>query len=340
MIDKEICFIDPNRNDKFSSLKGLDLQELIIQIERFYLMYRKTLNLPEEVTFGMEIEYEGVFKYLIDKYIERNDIIKYWTSDKDRSLMIGGEIISPKMHDTPQTWEQLQVVCKFLKRVNAVTTKNAGGHIHMGAHILGDSIDNWRNFLKLYIAYESVLFRFLYGDKISARKKLFKYARPISDELLRTISCTNTAKTVSEIKYYIPKGKYQAINFNYTDFYEISEKNKNTIEFREPNATVEEIIWQNNVNALSKMMLSSKSSTFDIDFIDYKLSDERVSSSKDFFMYNEVCLKNALEFVDIIFDNNLDKVYFLRQYIKGFADSNGLKEAINSTNFINRRRIR
>ena len=35
--------------------------------------------------------------------------------------------------------------------------------------------------------------------------------------------------------------------------------------------------------------------------------------------YNEtINLKQALEFCDLIFTNNLDKVYFLKQYLKSF----------------------
>lgn len=37
-------------------------------------------------------------------------------------------------------------------------------------------------------------------------------------------------------------------------------------------------------------------------------------------MYNRINLPLALELVDMIFDNNLDKVYFLRQYLKNYQE--------------------
>ena len=58
-------------NDDFSSLRGLDLQELITYIENYYLDYRDTLGLPNNLTFGVEIEYENYLKTLVDKYIEK-----------------------------------------------------------------------------------------------------------------------------------------------------------------------------------------------------------------------------------------------------------------------------
>lgn len=41
---------------------------------------------------------------------------------------------------------------------------------------------------------------------------------------------------------------------------------------------------------------------------------------KEFYRYNIIDLKKSLEFVDLIFDNNLDKIYFLKQYLKDFVD--------------------
>ena len=36
------------------------------------------------------------------------------------------------------------------------------------------------------------------------------------------------------------------------------------------------------------------------------------------YSYNQIYLEQALELCDMIFDNNLDKIYFLRQYLKSF----------------------
>ena len=44
------------------------------------------------------------------------------------------------------------------------------------------------------------------------------------------------------------------------------------------------------------------------------------------YRYNEVCLKDALEFVDLVFDSNIDKIYFLKQYLKDFEDNYALTE--------------
>lgn len=161
-----------------------------------------------------------------------------------------------------------------------------------------------------------------------------KYARPIADELFSNIKVINNATDIIDIKFSLPTDKYQAINFKNVDFgrYSYSKEN-NTIEFRVPNATNNEIVLQNNINTATKLMLSPTNREIDEELLDYKLEKERISSTFDFYMYNEINLKNVLEFVDSVFDNNLDKVYFLRQYIKNFQGNFGLKKAVKAKKF-------
>ena len=98
-------FINPEKNDYFSYLRGTDLQDLLIETSNFFLEYRNSLNLPKDLTFGVEIEYEGLLKPKIDRFI--NNKLKEWTSKTDGSLNYGGEITSPI---DPKPW------CRFLAR--------------------------------------------------------------------------------------------------------------------------------------------------------------------------------------------------------------------------------
>lgn len=329
-------FISSDRNDSFAFLKGIDLQDLLIETENYFLEYRDKLNLPDYLTIGIELEYEGFIKYFTDKFIEKNLI--RWNSKSDGSLLSGGEITSPIMFDEQKNWKDLKIICDYLTKKRADTLHNAGGHIHIGTCVLGDDIEAWRLFLKLYTSYENVLFRFLYGDKINGRKKLLKYAKPIADILYENMESINEITCFSEIKYYVPKDtKYLALNFKNVSFYNPNRTNyKNTLEFRSPNATTNAVVWQNNINTLAKMLVSSRKKVMDEEFLDYKLKKEFLSYSDNKYLYDNVILKNALEFVDLIFDNNLDKVYFLRQYLKDFQDSYGIKTTVNAKRFVRR----
>lgn len=325
-------FISKKRNDAFSYLRGVDLQYLLTEVIKFDFIYRDTLDLPKKITFGTEIEYEEVRKSIITKFINKN--MPKWKSVGDASLVSGGEINSPIMNDEIKYWNELKEICNFLTKKGADTSHNAAGHIHIGAKVFGGDYEAWRVFLKLYIVYEHVLFRFLYGDKISARKKIMKYAPPLADDAIRIIGHLKIADCIEDIRCCISTKKYSALNFAHVSFSPFCAEVDNTIEFRSPNATVNEIIWQNNINVLAKMVLSSVEQVMDEEFLDYKLKNEFLSYETNPNAYNEVVLKSVLEFVDLVFDNNLDKIYFLKQYLKDFESNYGINHAVFAKSFV------
>lgn len=327
-------FINPDKNDFFSLLRGIDLQDMLVETENYLLEYRDILNLPSNITFGVELEYEGIMRSITNKFIEKN--LREWHSKGDGSLSSGGEITSPVMTDEIRYWQELKKVCNHLSKRNADTYHNAGGHIHLGACALGEDVEAWKHFLKLYTAYEGVIFRFIYGDKISGRRKLFKYAPPIADSIHRGMNSINRAESISDIHWALPTSdRYSALNFCNVDFYNQGARyKKNTLEFRSPNATTNAVIWQNNINAFAKMLVASRTKVMDEDFLDYKLEHEYLPFSGNEYLYNDVNLKNVLEFVDLVFDNNLDKIYFLRQYLKNFQENYGIKTAVRAKKFV------
>ncbi len=327
-------FVSLDSNDLFTHFRGVDLQELIVQIENYFLEYRDKLDLPNYLTFGVELEYENVLRKTVNSYVAIN--LHNWKSKGDGSLAFGGEVTSPIMTDQKKYWQELKKICEFLSKKKADTMHNAGGHIHLGVYILGNDVEAWRQFIKLYMIYESVIFRFIYGDKISGRKKLYKYAPPISDKLYSYLSQINQAKDIIEIRYSLPTNdRYYALNFCNVNFYDPkTSTNKNTLEFRSPNASTNAVIWQNNINTFAKMLMASKAKVMDEEFLDYKLKNEYFTYSGNEQLYNNIYLKNALEFSDLVFDNNLDKIYFLRQYLKDFQDNYGIKTAVKAKRFI------
>ena len=89
----------------------------------------------------------------------------------------------------------------------------------------------------------------------------------------------------------------------------------NTIEFRCPNGTLEPIIWQNNANLFAKLLIYSKNNNFNHDIIDKRKTTTNINN------YKIISLEQSLELADLIFNNNLDKIYFLRQYLKSYEES-------------------
>ena len=321
-------YLKSNNNDKLNDLKGFDLYDMIYYINCYYLELRNNLDLNNNVTFGLEIECEEADIDSIVNMIYKKLDLYLWTIDDDTSLNCGKEIISPILKDYTSTWNELGKICRVIDDY-AIVGRKTSGHIHVGTQALGGSIMAWLNFLKLWAVYENVIFRFLYGEFLNARPSIVKYAPPCSKSFLENydIFVKKRMKSLETILSNISRTRYTAVNVQLVEDGGFCKNN--TIEFRCPNGTFETVIWQNNVNLLVKLLNYCKSSNFNDDIVDKRRSLINEKNMK-LELYHEIYLDEALEFCDLVFDNNLDKIYFLRQYLKLFDVSYnciGLEEA-------------
>lgn len=308
-------------NNEFAKLSAIDLLLLSQELDSIFLEYRDSLNLERKVRFGIELEYEGTERKKFADFLKKQNL--NWKSVDDETLVSGGEAVSPRLLDERKTWENLQTICQYLKANKADTRHNAGLHIHVGAHILGENIDAWRKFAKIYTIYERVLIRFGFGDKINARSTLFSYAKPVGLSFLGTIHDLDQNRSLMASRAFYKKIydiKKNAINLRSLDFLK-AIVNMNTIEFRNFNSTTEETIIQNDINAVSHMVLAAASNNLDEDFLNYKLKqlEQQCLSERAYLeQCSQILLRDMAELVDLIFDNNQDKIYFMRQYVRNF----------------------
>lgn len=310
-------------NNLFSQFSELDKKELILYLKNFYLLYRDNLNFNDNtLTFGIEIEFEKVLLEEVEQLLINNNL-KNWLTKKERSIITGGEINSTILNDNQTNWLEIKKVCSILKENNAKISENCGGHIHFGSTVLGNNYNNWLTFIKCIIVFEKVLFKFGYGEEVKERHSVRKFAYPIS-YLLKEILYSenidfnniNTEKLLDIIKDRT--SKRSSVSFQKVSIKNLDNIKNNTIEFRFPNGTIEEIIWQNNINTLGKLLLAIKNNKIDVDIIEFLIKNIQECNNTNILLmdYNSVHLNTALLFADMVFDNDLDKLYFLRQYIK------------------------
>lgn len=301
-------------NYNFSKLNSLDLKQLLFDLNILYVRYRNLLNMSnDKLTFGVEIEFESCSIESIRNAM--NNDLEDWILKKDHSLKSGGEVNSPILMDSVEDWKNLRSICNILKEKHATATENCGAHIHFGSDIFGNNFDNWLTLIKCWTVYEKVLYRVSYGAMDRARRPLKKYAPPVANTLNNIVK---ELKDCSDASYLIAKlneniSKRSGINFKGVN---VNNPNsiKNTIEIRCPNGTIEEVFWQNNINIFGKLLCAIKDNRIDIELLDNYISKNDFNSSLQ--DYQEIYMKEALEFADMVFDNNLDKMYFLRQYLK------------------------
>ncbi len=328
MIENNTTIFDILNPTDNSILKDKSIIELINirnQLKKYYLEPRETLKISKDITFGTEIEFEDSKRNLIEEELIKTFPTNNWKVVDDGSLNAGGEINSPILRDTKENWIDLNTVCSIVDK-NAVVNENTSAHVHIGMQILGNNPKYWFNFAKLWMTYEYIITRFLFGEYNSARKDYIKYTAPISRDLIEDIEKLEKYSNFRNAKEILTKlnktnEKRRSVNFRHigiTPLYNYDkEANKNTIEFRSGNGTFDIVIWQNNINLLVKLLEYCKREDFDDKRIDKHLSEIRERNiPSNLIKYSQIHINDAFEFADLIFTNNLDKVYFLRQYFK------------------------
>lgn len=310
--NKLFKLIKPDENTLLSNMSK-NMQDLFLELLTDYsLEYRNTLNFKKTTTFGYEIEFENADIDIIRKYLNKKNRELFLLFDP--SLKKGAEIPTPILKDNKKSWKEIDNLCNFLQKHSEIK-ETCGGHIHVGKQVLGDSNKSLLNFLKLWSTYEHVIYYFSYGEDKKPREAIKEYAKPISNDFWQTYNeyKDNLLVPKEEIIKKVTITRNRGVSLKYLLFYERPEID--TVEFRCPNGTLNPITWQNNTNLFVKLLEYSKTQSFDNTTIQLR-HKKRQDIYSNLNKYNIIYLKDALELSDLIFTNNLDKIYFLKQYIK------------------------
>lgn len=338
MNNYEIFNILKKKDNDYLSKYSLNDQKAILNIiNKYFLELRNSINLNDNSTFGLEFEYENALNKNISMALNMaNFNSNYWYTKNESSLFDGGEIATPVLKDNVKTWNDIAKICTILNK-NSELSGTTAGHIHIGAQTI-TNVDSLMNLVLLWITYENIIYRFFYGEFLNERPSIYRYAKKLSGKWLDDLYIIKKYLKNGEInlntiiKWLIPETdkKIWAIELSNIQCLNKEDIN-NTIEFRCPNGTFNPVIWQNNVNFLFKLLKYTNSSTFNFNIITKRLN-ERPSDFDDYSYFRKININQVLEFCDLIFDNNLDKIYFLRQYVKNFEQTDK-KNLIKAKNF-------
>ena len=303
------------KNINLSSLTKTQLEEFKKELQDFYLEYRRSLTIPKNIQFGVEIEYDNLEKFVVDDFVAQNYCA--WKSVEEASLENGGEVVSPILLNNNRAWNDIKDICTFLKTGKAEASPMTGAHVHVCANVIGNNIKGWENLAKLIMAYENILFRYSAGEDTIVRKIHEGTAYLIAFGLYGKYLKSVEGITKENFKKFIGDNRFQGISVH--NVMENSLNNtlhKNTVEFRFPNGTFNEIIWQNNINTFVHFLLACNKE-LDEEYIKYRF--KLLNSHLTYDYYHGLDEEGALHLADLLFDNELDKAYFLRQYYKDFT---------------------
>lgn len=311
-------------------------KEELKEILREYITnYKDTLNLPSNLTFGIEIEEAGINTMTLQKILNGK-----WKISPELSIkkVTGGEASSPIFIDSPKTWQEIFDVCNILKENKAYITEEIAGHIHFGnKNLIDNDPIKLLNIMKMWSAYENVIYRFSKGEFSTLRDVAYDYASPIARDVKKISLMPFIEKqNIRNMMGLFFTRRFRGLNiYNMYSYYKLTNgikfnneikasEIKDTIEVRCPNGTLDPKLWQNNINFFSKLLLYAVSDEFDSEKIDYILNslefqelillDKKIDLS--YLSYMNIDMDLAIDLADTIFKDETEKFDFLKQYTK------------------------
>ena len=260
--------------------------------------YRDSLELSPLTKFGLEIEMDHLSLNKINDIKDKYDNKKGYIVYEDTSLKNGGiELATRVMGNLPKNWIELKELSDYLKKKRP-DFENSSLQVNLNCHM---DYNELVFLLKLYAYYEDIIYRYSKGNDRVLRYGADIYAHSIREALKRTI---NFGKDEIDIVEAFLNSKTFGVALKDNCGKENLRSGINLIEFRTPNGTLNPILWQNYVMLFQSMIDFVESGdwygyTFDID----KLSDR------------EFDLNKAIEFANIVFVSEKEKLLFLKQYI-------------------------
>lgn len=273
----------------------LDLIERAIFDE---LPYR--LDLKIDKPFGLEIE-AGLLNSR-DRYFIIDNNLRKLGYQRNTDSSVGGEfpleIQTPVLDSTRDTWETLDLFSKRMKECK-IDFSRAAFQVNMDIHL---SYEEIYYFMLFFRTFENIIYRFSTSFRYDLRdmyraQSLGKFFKISGNDLMRESNFLNLINT-----------KKYAISFKYKDNTKVGFP-PNIVEFRTPNGCDDAWMWQNYINTF--FCLCEYIRFLDRNEINYSLCKGEVEDNP----WHKLWLDDAVYFANLIFNDDLDKVYFLKQYI-------------------------
>lgn len=315
----------PSQDDGFFYCENLDefdrtyenINDDLINYE-----YENVLN-GNTSTFGVELEFVGgdadaiarelydlgitAAPYRLNYHARVSDNTK-WKLERDGSVSSGsrgGELVSPILKDTPETWRQIEVICEVAKRHGAWINQSCGGHVHIGMNKLDTARQRWRRFFKMVENYEECLYRAAGGDLGRIRRSASDYATSFSrraTEANRMSFRMETDRDVREMATTVSNlNRYYGINLK-----NIATDRAPTVEFRYFNGSLNPKQIQANIKLAAGIINASEKSRWrDTEDENYKKRGQILKNANT--NSGTRTKEKMIELLDIAFSRKKDK---------------------------------
>lgn len=283
--------------------------------------YENVLN-GNTSTFGIELEFVGGDAHAIASELYDLGITSsprrlgyharategMWKLESDSSVSSGsggGELVSPVLSDTPETWRQIETICEVAKRHGARINQKCGGHVHIGMNKLDTARQRWRRFFKTIENYEECLYRVAGGDLGRVRSNAEHYATPYSETAATTrnmrFEMNDDDDVVDLATRASEMNRYYGINLK-----NIATRRAPTVEFRYFNGSLNPKQIQANIKMAAAIINAAEKARFrDTEDENYKKRGNILKNATT--STGTRTKEKMMELLDIAFSRKKDK---------------------------------
>ncbi len=294
------------------------------------------LNLPDYMKFGIEIEAnnvktkDGLYSGESAKFITSK---KWHMATKYEEKLVGeggAELVSPILKDSQNTWKDISEICDKIKEFprkgkEVEADEKCGLHIHFDSKCLKEDHQNMQNFLHIYAEAEELIYKMCNAENNPLRKGAINknfhgvsavsaiwrkgMAAPTGKKILKKIeegTLKVSYKDFGKLRTVASKLKLDERRYAGLNLTNIGNKDKDTIEFRMANGTLDPEIIKQNVFLYASIIDTS-----------IKLTEEPEKYEKKFkeFVRHDVTEKEKAEsFLDLIMESDEDKKIYLNRW--------------------------
>lgn len=252
------------KNEKIRKIKKETLILLILndreKLKQHFLVKNRNyskIGIDSNITIGIEIETEGIMSAeikKIKKFLTRNEKNCTWSVKNDVTLDNGAEVVSPIMTDNLDDIDDIYIVCEILKRCKQEVNEDCAGHIHLGANYL-TSKESYANLFEIFGNTERILYLISNKENQIPRLDVVNYADSISHKFSKAIKKGSINLEDEEDLNQFVEGlqRVQESKFSSINLLNIYNE-KNTIEFRMPNGTLDPDVWIENIRLFGRII--------------------------------------------------------------------------------------
>lgn len=253
--------------------------------------YRYDIGIDKNQIFGTETEFsEASLKDLAKIFKKEKLNIIYqknhynkkptyesWYLDKDSTIswdtgtdILGGEISSRLLTNNKETWKELKKFLKILKSAGATISGCCSTQVSIDIADINNSNKEqtfYKTLIEVLILYEKDIELFYMGKKYFKRQTKDYYAKNMKQMLLEKLLKVRDANIVNyhDLLVYDEPIITQSIYGIKLD----EQKERERIEIRYPNGTLDEKVLQNYINFSLKLITACKNGTLDQEQLAY-----------------------------------------------------------------------